>query len=174
MDNLPVPTTSTPPAGAIVVKGKLYSPVYMGKRTGIVKLSQREQKFLHRYLQTLNLFEACHEVGIRPEVGRGYLRRSNVRAYIDHMLEQQAFAAGVSLESVKARFMQAFEGSIELSKKQMEAGKVLARIVKPAAPSGGTQVQVNVNVGESRYKDAPVEVLTEQMAERLKAVRGDA
>lgn len=158
----PVAAAIAIPSKPIKVAGHIFAPVIFGKtemgRHILHKLSQREAKFLAVYCGTWSLKKACEEIGLEVKRGERYLNRKHVRTFVLDQLKQKALANGVSVDYLVSRFREAFDGTVVLSEGELEAGKVLARLLKPSAPA----VAVTLNQQTNNFNSAnnPYENMT--------------
>ena len=135
------------PPKALAVRGRIFMPRVLGKADGeIHSFSQREAAFLDVFLKTFNLDLACSEAGIARELGRKYLKRGNVRKYLDEQIRIKALAAGTDVENTLAWFRKVRDGVEIPSAMQMEAGKEIRKMLQPSG-TGGIQVNIQNNVG---------------------------
>ena len=170
-----IPEGHTTPEGALEVGGAKFVPVYLGtanEKPTIAYLSQREEKFLARFIKTLNIQDAADEIGVKVPTAKRYLQKPNVRKVLDHLSEQAAIRAGTSLDETVVWLRKARDGVVAPSDVQVKCAATLAKILRPAG--GGIHVNVQNNVGrfESPYKDMEADELKANMKERLDAIEG--
>jgi len=126
----------------IEVAGHLFKPIVLSltKGTKIIKLSQRERRFIARLMGTQNLELACKEIGIELTAGRRFLNRHGVKLYLEEKLREAALSNDTTIANNIAWLRRVRDGEEVANKEQLDAAKTLARIHKPA--SKGINVQV--------------------------------
>ena len=75
----------------VVVEGVKFLPVYLtkeGKEPKIVHLSQKEERFIGKLINTRSLVDASDEVGITIPTAKKWLRRPNIQAVIEQAIQK--------------------------------------------------------------------------------------
>jgi hypothetical protein len=143
--------------------GKAYHPVKM--------FSQKEIRFLNRFMQSMSLAEACLEIGVDEMQGRKYLRRPHFKAYLDGNIRQAALASGTNVENHIAWLRGVRDGISEPGRVAMEAAKQLSRFLKPAAPVNATQININAGAASpSPFKGMSIDQLAGEMRQRIAVI----
>ena len=130
----------------IEVAGHLFKPIVLSltKGTKIIKLSQRERRFIARLMGTQNLELACKEIAIDIKAGRRFLQRKGVALYLEEKLREAALSKDTTVSNNIAWLRRVRDGEEEATKEQLDAAKTIARIHKPAGKGINVQVaQVN-------------------------------
>lgn len=157
----------------VVAGGHVFSPVILGKGDGqtLHRLSQREQRFVSKFLDTNNIELASLEIGIDAEAGKKYIRRPAIKEYLRDMLEQRALAQGLTLDKLMATLHKAVDGIIDLTPSQRDAIKTAAKILKPSIMSlqvNNTQINNNgASAGNSPYAKMSGAELENEWRQRL-------
>lgn len=151
--------------------GHIFTPVVFGagNAQALHMLSQREARFIQKFLATGNLDFACQEIGVADSVGRKYLKRPAVKKYVEDMLTRAALAQGLTLNTLLAKLHQAIEGAIVLTDTQTDALKIAARVLKPASSVSINLQQNNIHAAPSPYAD----MSAEQLASEIRATLAD-
>ena len=137
----------------IVVAKHTFTPVILpdsGTRH-LVKMSQREAKFLDKLTDTGSLAIACQEIGIDRSLGERYMKRKSIKAILSDRLRQLALSKGLTVDKMMAVLHEGMDGAIDLSATQLECLKITARVLKPA----GTQVSVTLNQQNNNNFNGP-------------------
>lgn len=167
------------PAGAVHVAGNIFAPIILkgkpGEKPVIARISQRELKFANKLLATGNLTIACHEVGCTIPAGKRLLKSARIKQFIDEMLAQMALASGTTVNDNLAWLRQVRDGDLPANQRQMDAAKVIARIL---APRGSVNVQVNAqfnganNQEVNPYSGMSFAQIIAETEERVGALKG--
>lgn len=167
------------PAGAVEVHGHIFAPIVLSrgqKKSVIGHLSQRELKFTHKLLSTGNLSYAAQEIGITEAQAKRFVQRPTIRVFIEEKLQEIALARGTTVDNNLAWLRQVRDGETHASKEQLDAAKVIARVLRPAS-APGVAVQVN-NYGAGAgavpnpYSSMSMDQLLSDTEERVSAFKG--
>ncbi len=161
----------------IEVAGHLFTPVVLAAEKGksvIIKLSQRERRFLARLMGTQNLKLACAEIDIDLDAGRAFIRRKNVALYLEEKLKEVALSQDTTLSNNLAWLRRVRDGASKATKEQLDAAKTIARIHKPVSVGTVVKVQQNNISGETAvpnpYAGMDMAAIIEQSKEALNVV----
>jgi len=162
---------------AVTVGSKTFHPIYLGHKEDkpiIVALSQREERFIKKFLETLSVEKASEEIGISMKLAKKYLTRSNVKAVITQAVQKAAIRQGTDLDEHIVWLRKGRDGVLKPEKYQIDCAQILAKALKPSG--GGINVNINnqVAVFDSPYKDMTTVQLTDAMQERINAIQGGA
>lgn len=157
------------PDRSLSMNGRTFVPVILGKADGeLLKFSDREVRFLDRFLATMNLDMACEEIGIAESTGRNYLKRPHIRKYLEEKLRIAALEAGTDIREHVAWLRNVRDGVDKPTGTQLEAAKIISRHLRPSGP--GVVInnnQLNVQGGvASPYAGMTSEQLLAGMKER--------
>lgn len=185
MDDKPLESIPAEKSGEIVedksisVRGHLFTPVYLtGKKPTVVKLSQREARFCAKFIKHGNLDLACQEIGLDPDRGKRFLARRGVKAYVLQKVEEAALATGTDADNNLSWLRRVRDGDEEVSKEQMDAAKVIAKMFRPASGPISVKMQQNNFTGGSNatvpspYANMGLEQIGAEMKERVNAIEG--
>ena len=164
----------------IAVRGHIFQPVVLthkpsrnGKaKPQIIRLSQREAKFIDRILQTGNLDIACKDIGITIQLGGRYLKRPNVRRYMDEKIREFALSNGTTIHNNLAWLREVRDGMMLATKEQLDASKVIARILRPAGVHLNLQQNFSHGTVPSPYQAMSFEQIIDETDERVNAIKG--
>ena len=169
------------PIGAVHVAGNIFAPIILkgkaGAKPSISRISQRELKFVNKLLATGNLNLACHEVGSTLPAGKRLLKSARIKQFIDEMIEQTALANATTVNDNLVWLRNVREGDTPANQRQMDAAKVIARILQPRG-AGSVHVNVNqqfnggANQAANPYSGMPFDQVISETEERILALKG--
>lgn len=164
IDPTPLPSPVIIDSQALEAGGHVFKPVVFGKGE-VHKLSQREAKFLDAWLASFNLPLACMEIGITQEAGKNYLKKPHIKRFVDDMLRQKAFAAGLTIDKLLSTMNQALDGTIDMTPSQRDAMKTAAKVLRPS----GSQININQNTINVPAANSPYAAMSmNELATELK------
>lgn len=170
-DKQPIDAEIVEKPATLKVAGHVFTPVIFGTGT-LHRLSQREEKFINRFLATGGSLElACIEIGVDKEAGKRYLKRPAIKKYVEDMLTRAARANGLTMNKLLEKIDGVIEGTLAMTKEQLEGIKIAARILRPSGINV-TLNQQNNNFGGASAAPNPYEKLSspELAAETLKRI----
>ena len=129
----------------------------IAQTTQSFKLSPEALEFTNVYLSCLDISETAKELGISREEAAGFLRKKEVKKFIDTVYMEQGYMNRFKLSAVldkiiESKLAEALETEVYTGKDLLEvltlAHKIQmdqAKIQKEEAPTRQTNVQVNNN-----------------------------
>lgn len=160
----------------IEVAGHLFKPIVLSLTKGvkIIKLSQRERRFIARLMESQNLELASREIGISIAAGKRFLNRYGVKLYLEEKLREAALSKDTTVANNIAWLRRVRDGDEEATKEQLDAAKTLARIHKPAGKGISVQVAQINNSAETAvpnpYSEMDMGTLVSQTKEALDVI----
>lgn len=100
----------------------------------IVKFTDQEAAVLKTFLRTQSYDETAVEVGIKVDSVKRILRRPNLKAYLDELIQRAAIKEGTDLNWMVKELRLVWEGERKADPAQMQAMKQLSDILKPRGP----------------------------------------
>ncbi len=160
----------------IEVAGHLFKPIVLALTKGskIIKLSQRERRFIARLMSTQNIELASKEINIDIQAGRRFLKRKGVSLYLEEKLREAALSKDTTISNNIAWLRRVRDGEEEATKEQLDAAKTIARIHKPVSKGVHVQVQQNNNSADTAvpnpYSGMDTATLVAQTKEALDVI----
>lgn len=120
------------------------------------KLDPEILEFTDTYLTSLDLRTACSELGIAEEVGAGYLRKKEVKRFIDTVFEEQGYTNRFMVKSileevVRSKLEEAEESGVYTKYDLLDVLKMLNEMRKDSVKESSTTPQKQTNVQVNSY-----------------------
>ena len=139
-----------------------------GRTDNILSFTPKEKFVLETFLDVKNYEQTAEICDIDVKSVKRYLRRPDLKRYLEELIEQAAINSGTTINWLIATLRKTAEGTISPDDIQMKALKEIREIIKPKTPG----VAVNINSENKFYSGMDQGTLDAEILDAERTAKG--